>query len=694
MSEQPQDIGAAVDYQHYRKAVASIRSGKRLPDAVYLGADLVSSEDPAIRVAVTTARELARQSLDAFNVVKLFTRDHRVSLLRYEPFETSEFPALLESTTVDLTLGKVRRISYENSDNPPILHRKELLVSSDDARAEGWRELTSAAEAAGLFENPKRIGFRKNWERLIREKGLRVVDGQLKAAPEAPAEPVPVEEGEVQRHRTAISRSGLSSPTQSLADYGFFDRGLSFFDYGCGRGEDVAELRAHGTEASGWDPAFAPDAAKEPADIVNLGFVINVIEDPRERAQAIHGAYALSQRLLVISAMLGGESLTSKFERYGDGIRTKRNTFQKYYRQAELREYIETLLEVSAVAVGPGLFYVFRDPIEEQLFLERRNRVRRDWKMLTARVRESKPTVETQTVLERHAALAEDFWLTCLELGRVPAREEFEHLTRLRSAFGSVKKAFELIASDRGIEVFESARLARRGDLLAYFALEQFRRRKPFTTLPESQQRDIKELFAGYRAAQDEARELLFSVGSPEVIQAAALEAHHERGLGYLDGRHSLTVHGSLVGQLPEALRVFVGCAAQLYGDISGADLVKVHLTSGKVTLLYYEDFEKKALPLLRQRVKIKLRDREVDFFEYGGEFPDQPLYLKSRYLPADFPRFEDQKKFDEKLEGLGVFDFEDHGPAYADFGEMLDRAGLRVSGFRLVRAKKPTTSG
>lgn len=687
MSQQVQDIGVTVDFQHYRKAVAGLRTGKRLPDAVYLGRALVEEAPAELRAAIEAARRLAAASSESHNVIKLFARDYRVSLLSYESFDASAFPALVEAVTVDLTLGKVRRISYAGSDNPPIIHRKELLVASDDPRVPEWRALTESAEAAGLFANTKRIGFRKNWERLLREKRLRLQDGKLRPDEDEAAAPAPIEESEVQRHRTAISRSGLSTPSQSLADNGFFDRKLSFFDYGCGRGEDVAELKAHGVQASGWDPAFAPDEPKCGADVVNLGFVINVIEDPGERAQAVIEAYGLARRLLVVSAMLGGESITSKFDRYGDGIRTKRNTFQKYYRQAELREYIEDLLEVSAIAVGPGLFYVFRDPIEEQLFLERRNRVRRDWRMLTQRVRQSKPKVETKTVLERHASLAEDFWLTCLELGRIPARDEFEHLIRLRSAFGSVKKAFELIAADRGLEVFEAAREARRGDLRAYFALEQFRRRKPFTTLPESQQRDIKELFAGYRAAQDEARDLLFSVGSPEVIHTAAQEAHHARGLGYLDGSHSLTVHSSLVGQLPEALRVFVGCGAQLYGDISGADLVKVHLTSGKVTLLYYDGFEKRALPLLKQRVKIKLRDREVDFFEYGGEFPEQPLYLKSRYIPSDFARFEDQRRFDRKLEELGL-DFEDHGPRYADFLAILEANGLRVSGFRLIRAR------
>jgi hypothetical protein len=47
------------------------------------------------------------------------------------------------------------------------------------------------------------------------------------------------------------------------------------------------------------------------------------------------------------------------------------------------------------------------------------------------------------------------------------------------------------------------------------------------------------------------------------------------------------------VVELPAALRCFVGCAAKLHGDIDTADLVKIHIMSGKPTLLFYDDFSK-----------------------------------------------------------------------------------------------------
>ncbi|TVQ96446.1 MAG: hypothetical protein EA399_15865, partial [Desulfovibrionales bacterium] len=58
--------------------------------------------------------------------------------------------------------------------NPPILHRKELLLPLDDPRREEFARLTEALEADGLFKNTKRIGYRRQWEVLLAEKGWSI----------------------------------------------------------------------------------------------------------------------------------------------------------------------------------------------------------------------------------------------------------------------------------------------------------------------------------------------------------------------------------------------------------------------------------------------------------------------------------------------------------------------------------------
>ena len=133
------------------------------------------------------------------------------------------------------------------------------------------------------------------------------------------------------------------------------------FDYGCGQGDDIAALRAAGISANGWDPHYFPDADLKTADIVNLGFVLNVIEKSDERIDAARKAFALARKCLVVAVMLSGAGQTGRLTRYNDGFLTQRGTFQKYFDQAEIKGLLESALAQEAIAISPGVFVVFRD---------------------------------------------------------------------------------------------------------------------------------------------------------------------------------------------------------------------------------------------------------------------------------------------------------------------------------------------
>ena len=51
-----------------------------------------------------------------------------------------------------------------------------------------------------------------------------------------------------------------------------------------------------------------------------------------------------------------------------------------------------------------------------------------------------------------------------------------------------------------------------------------------------------------------------------------------------------------------------------------------MHLQSGKVTFLVYDDFEGVDTPRLMERIKVDLPRLRVDFFDYVGEYVPQPL--------------------------------------------------------------------
>src|SRR5437588_2874890 len=141
----------------------------------------------------------------------------------------------------------------------------------------------------------------------------------------------------IQRHKTAIRRGDFSRPVKCLLRDGLLGKDRTFFDYGCGRGEDLELLAAEGVVCGGWDPAYRPDAPRQEADVVNLGYVINVIEDKQERAETLRRAWELARQVLSVSAQVLVSGRGKEPVEFGDGVLTRRGTFQKFFEQAELR---------------------------------------------------------------------------------------------------------------------------------------------------------------------------------------------------------------------------------------------------------------------------------------------------------------------------------------------------------------------
>ena len=225
---------------------------------------------------------------------------------------------------------------------------------------------------------------------------------------------------------------------QCLAGHGFLDGSLSVFDYGCGKGGDVRNLKANSIPVAGWDPHYAPDQPKHEADIVNLGFVINVIEDYQERLEALIGAYQLTRQVLVVSAMLFNQNAL-KGQVFNDGVITRRNTFQKYFTQTELKEFLSDTLDMDAIPVAPGIFFIFKDQDAEQRFLLNRQRNRRNILRVPQRpFGPSQPKLshrEKKYHTYRH--LLDPLWQQTLALGRLPDKTEIPELIAITEAFGT-----------------------------------------------------------------------------------------------------------------------------------------------------------------------------------------------------------------------------------------------------------------
>ncbi|MGI9885755.1 DNA phosphorothioation-associated putative methyltransferase [Vibrio chagasii] len=667
----------------FAELVAQIKVGKQLPDAVYLHRDAFNALPNVLTQFIPAVAKAVSLEDDNWNLVKLFKKEFRLSLLHYPDFYTDSYPALKQSLNVDLSKLSHKIMSYEGSDNPPILHRKETMILPDSEYFEHFTYLTQEGENAGLYENSRLIGFKRSWENLIARHGYELVDGRLFRSSAISQ----VEDAGIDRHRTALVRHELSAPMKTLVKHGYLEGSYSIFDYGCGRGDDLRELEAHGLDVLGWDPNFQPDNDKVNSSIVNLGFVLNVIEDQDERLEALLGAWELADKFLVVSVMLANENYIAQFKPYKDGVITSRNTFQKYYAQSEIKAYIERSLQEGAITVAPGIFYIFKDKLEEQQYLQSKYKRHHKWQQLTSpEPIEAKD--KAKLLITQHQDLFNNFWNTCLELGRIPANDEFEHSDRIRELIGSHKKVFNLLQEMFDTQEFEQAEKSRKEDLLLYFAMGLFEKRKPYTQQPEPLKRDIKALFDDYKTAINLAAELLFAIADTDLIQQQCEKAHTQLPASLLNEGHSLILHRDYIDDLPLLLRVYVGAGLQMYGELDEEiDLIKIHITSGKLTLTAYDDFDK-SVPFLVERIKIKMAEQDIDFFDYVNEERRPPLLNKHLYMPTEHENYKKQQSFDKRLAKLMDIDWNQEVILYrSEYDVLLQKNQKQVANFSLKAA-------
>lgn len=305
-----------MDFRLFQILVDQIVVGKQLPTAIYLHRDALSVLPIELQQFIPAVAKALSLPDDKWNLVKLFKNEFRLSLLHYPDFYTESYPSLKQSLNVDLAKLSHKITSYDDSDNPPILHRKETMILPDSKYYDQFVSITQEGENAGLYENTRLIGFKQSWQKIIASKGYELVNGRLFHRPFS----VEPQKSGIERHKTALVRHELSAPIKTLAKNGYLDGRYSIFDYGCGRGDDLRELEAHGLDALGWDPTYQPDNEIVCSDIVNLGFVLNVIEDPEERLEALLKAWELTDKFLVVSVMVANENHIAQFKPYKDGI--------------------------------------------------------------------------------------------------------------------------------------------------------------------------------------------------------------------------------------------------------------------------------------------------------------------------------------------------------------------------------------
>jgi len=477
----------------------------------------------------------------------------------------------------------------------------------------------------------------------------------------------------VARHRTALVRTSLSRPlTQALADGVLLPEHDAVFDYGCGRGDDLRHLAAIGVHASGWDPTHRPHGSRQPADVVNLGYVVNVIEDRAERAEALRSAWELARKVLVVSGRLTWDAKDLVGRPLADGILTRSGTFQKFYEHTELAAWIEQVLEQPALAAAPGIFYVFREPVSAQDFLARRVTAYRP-----------RITIDPAALVDAHRDALGPLIDFAFTHGRAPRPGEItpSEAVVIAERIGSLPRAFNLVQRAAGEESWRGVTERRRQELLVYIALSRFGRRPRFGELPETMATDIKALLGSYQHACARADELLFATGRPEVIQLVARSATTGKRTP-----SALYVHRSALGTLPAALRVYEGCAQVLTGTVDTANIIKLTVAEPQISYLSYPSFDKDAHPILATAVVVNLRQLTVSFRDYTRSANPPLLHRKEQFLAADHPRRELYARLTRAEERAGLYEHPEQIGTRDGWAATLAARGVTCRGHRLFR--------
>ena len=640
--------------------------GKEIGGALYLH----RSCEFKIKESVETAKKNLPSEFD-YTIVKLNLKTKAVSFIACDEFDSADEPEVGDSIIVHAD-GRTRKRS--KAKDPEIYHHKWLFVADAyqgfDVEASRERSL-SWINLEGL--NKRKIGKRSYWAENVLPRLNGSPEEEVKGSVSLSEEVAPKIQGDtpkIARHKTAIKRGDFSKPLKCLLRDGLLTDAKDYFDYGCGHGRDLDLLADINVSCKGWDPAFRPRATKETADVVNIGYVINVIEEPVERAEAVRGAWALAKEVLCVAAQIEFAAPNKEQQVFGDGYLTTRGTFQKYYNQHELREYLQDVVGTDAISAAPGIFYLFKCEETKQQFFA--TRFKRRYTVPRRRI--------SEVLFDQNRELLDPFMERLTELGRVPTADEYAASNAIIEKFGSLKRAFKLIQKVTDESPWEEIAQKRCEDLLVYLALARFRKRPPLSKLPPTVQKDIKVFLGGYKVACGRADTLLFRAGDSDAVDQACQRAH----VGQLVD-NALIFHKSCLDSLEPLLRIYEGCARALVGELDDANVIKLHRFSGKVSYITYDGFVKNPHPPLKERMKVSLRSLNIDWFDYSSWDDPYLLLSKSRLVALEHPKRRLFERFEKAKQSVSL-ELECDQMRSSEIGYRMKLKNLRLQGHRLVK--------
>ena len=353
-----------------------------------------------------------------------------------------------------------------------------------------------------------------------------------------------------------------------------------------------------------------------------------------------------------------------------DGCLTSRGTFQKFFEQQELRNWIDSTLGVQAVAAAPGVFYVFRDEAERAGFVAARYRRRGTAPRFTA----------SAELFRTHEELLEPLMEFVGYRGRLPQDDELVSAAAIVEVFGSLGRAFRVVLAVTDDKHWDDIKEERRQDLMVYLGLAQFDGRSPYGRLPRSLQLDVKAFFGVYERACAAADELLFSLGNPGAVD----EACKQSDIGKLTP-NALYVHESALSALSPTLRLYEGCTSGYVGRIDDANIIKLHRGEPRVSYLSYPRFDKDAHPALGVALSVHLQTFRIRMRDYSSRRNRPILHRKELFVSPEYPGFRKFARLTRIEESKGLYRKTDNIGYEEGWNDVLVRRGLYLRGHRLL---------
>jgi DNA phosphorothioation-associated putative methyltransferase len=442
-------------------------------------------------------------------------------------------------------------------------------------------------------------------------------------------------------------------------------------DYGSGRGGDVARLVHLGVQAVGWDPHHAGDRPKEPRDIVTLTYVINVIEDQAERQAALRDAWSLAKRCLVVSTRLAWERKQVNGIRLSDGTLTRRNTFQRLYSPAELREVVEQATGVRVLSPVPGVVYAFRHDSDRLAYLARKASPNQAWHGGSD---EQSAVAAVVNFLEAR--------------GRMPMVEETPDalLPLLRHLTG--QQLAKLAQHAATPERMEEGRKRSVLNTLLLLGIDVFNGRSQLQDLPLSVQADVRAFFASYKEACRRADRLLLKLRDDTYVRSVM-----SNSVGKMTPT-AIYIHRRAADHMPVLLKLYEHCGSVAVGRPTDWNIVKLAHQGRSVSWLGYPDFDRDPHPRLAWSYSVDMRTLEGSYRSYVNG-PNRPLlHRKHEFLhPAD-PDVPKYRRLTESEVRAGLYAQPHLIGNEEGWHSALDVAGVCLKGHRLVKIRASSPEG